>query len=120
MLFHADQDDFYSDDCIWKCELCAVVNSRDESECRFCGLPRFNRCTCCRKPLVSMARFCKYCGEMSEYFQRAVHDPKEREYARRDARKEIARWKKRGISYFYSDELWNYEIQFREFGEVLG
>lgn len=104
----------------WKCKLCSAENSRGEDACRICDLPRFNKCTNCQKQLDTNAHFCKYCGAMSVFFQAAVYNPKEREYARKSSKQLISEWKKKGVKYLVAEDIGEYTRQLQMYGEVLG
>jgi len=114
-----EEDDLEEQAKPWKCKLCSTENSRGEDACRICDLPRFNKCTKCQQELNTNAHFCKYCGAMSVFFQAAVYDPKEREYARKSSKQLIAEWKKEGIKYLVAENTSEYAQQLQTYGEIL-
>ena len=115
-----EDDDLDKPSKSWKCKLCSTENTKGEDVCRICSLPRFNKCSTCQKQLGANDQFCKYCGTASVFFQAAVFDAKEREYARKSSKHLISEWKKRGVSYLNTEDINEYNQQLQSYGEILG
>ncbi len=115
-----EDDDLDEPSKTWKCKLCSTENTKGEKLCRICGLPRFNKCSICQKQLDVNDHFCKHCGSESVFFQAAVYDAKEREYARKSSKQLISEWKKHGVSYLNAEDIGEYNQQLQTYGEILG
>ncbi len=87
----------------WKCVLCGTSNRIDRTDCRYCMCPQENLCTKCKKINEAKARYCRFCGAITEHNHFGVFDPEVRKREAKDAKETIRRYKKYGHYYEWED-----------------
>lgn len=87
----------------WKCPKCGIGNRGDRKDCRMCMCPKENICSKCRKINEGKARYCRFCGSLTEFNRYNVFDPAERKKAARSSKATDRKYRAYGHYYQWED-----------------
>ena len=87
----------------WNCARCGIDNRPSRTDCRMCMCPRDNACSKCKKINEPKARYCRFCGALTEFSRYRVFDPEVRKREARSSRAEDRRYRKVGHYYQWED-----------------